>query len=101
MYTLYLVNALCPPALVILPWAVLVSILSVYKLHCDSQYMLDAANTNRFYGEKLKQAIYEPRPRNMCCHGNITWLALSYIWLNNINNIGVIITFGRRVYCPT
>ena len=35
---------------------------SVCKLHCDSQYKLDAANTNRFYGEKLKQAVCEPRP---------------------------------------
>ena len=33
------------------------SSLSVCKLHCDSQYKLDAANTNRFYGEKLKQAV--------------------------------------------
>ena len=64
--------SVCSLALVILPWAVLVSSLSVYNLHCDSQCMLDAANTNRFYGEKLKQAIYEPRPRdnitNSWCH---------------------------------
>ena len=52
------------PALVISPWAVLVSSLSVYKLHCDSQYVLDTANTNHFYGEKLKQAVCEPRPRD-------------------------------------
>ena len=58
--------SVCFPALVILPWAVLVSSLSVYKLHCDSQCMLDAANSNRFYGEKLKQAVYEPRPCDTC-----------------------------------
>ena len=79
--------------------AVLVSSLSVYKLHCDSQCMLDAANINRFYGEKLKQAIYKLRPHDMCCHGNRTWLELSYILVKNINNIYIIITFGKRVFC--
>ena len=38
------------------------SSLSVCKLHCDSQYKLDAANTNNFYGEKLKQTVCGPRP---------------------------------------
>ena len=61
-------NALClcfvPLYLSFLALGCLVSSLSVYKLHCDSQYRAGCCQCQLFYGEKLKQAVYEPRPRD-------------------------------------
>ena len=66
---IYFLNALCLCfVLLYLSFLALgcsVSSLPVYKLHCDSQYRAGCCQYQSFYGEKLKQAVYEPRPRYM------------------------------------
>ena len=72
---IYLVNALClcfvPLYLPFLALGCLVSSLSVYKLTVIASIELDAVNANRFYGEKLKQAVYEPNPATS--RGHLNW----------------------------
>ena len=49
-----------------LPWTVW-CLACLYISHTViANIELDAVNTNHFYGEKLKQAVYEPRPRDIC-----------------------------------
>ena len=45
--------------------------MSVYKLTVIASIELDAVNANRFYGEKLKQAVYEPNPATS--RGHLNW----------------------------
>ena len=59
------VSVLFPCICHFLPWAVWC--LACLYISCTviASIELDAVNANRFYGEKLKQAVCEPRPRYM------------------------------------
>ena len=65
------VSVLFPCICHFLPWAVWC--LACLYISCTviASIELDAVNANRFYGEKLKQAIYEPNPATS--RGHLNW----------------------------
>ena len=60
------VSVLFPCICHFLPWAVWCLVCLYISCTVIASIRLDTVNTNHFYGEKLKQAVYEPRPHNTC-----------------------------------